>query len=185
MRNRERRCPLTVGARVKAIALATYHTSSPKTAQLAVEEFRHTYERKLPSAVTCVEDGVDACLAYLRLPVAPRRPTRTTNLLERLFLEERRRSKTIPHAFGERAVLKLMYASLPRASRTWQRVAITDFECKQLLTLREEPDREFNDQHRVVQPASRSPIYSKHRTCNVKSLFVRRISFQFDNPSMG
>jgi hypothetical protein len=29
-----------------------------------------------------------------------------------------------------------MYASIPRASRTWQRVVITDFECKQLLTLR-------------------------------------------------
>jgi transposase-like protein len=76
-------------------SLAAYHTSSPKTAQLAVEEFRHTYERQLPSAVTCVEDDVDACLAYLRLPVAHRRATRTTNLLERLFLEERRRSKTV------------------------------------------------------------------------------------------
>jgi transposase-like protein len=27
---------------------------------------------------------------------------RTTNLLERLFLEERHRTKIIPHAFGER-----------------------------------------------------------------------------------
>jgi hypothetical protein len=34
------------------------------------------------------------------------------NLLERLFGEERRRTKVIPHAFGERAVLKLMYAAL-------------------------------------------------------------------------
>jgi len=32
----------------------------------------------------------------------------TTNLLERLFVEERRRLKIIPIAFGERAVLKLM-----------------------------------------------------------------------------
>jgi hypothetical protein len=34
--------------------------------------------------------------------------------LERLFGEERRRTKIIPHAFGERAVLKLMYAALIR-----------------------------------------------------------------------
>jgi hypothetical protein len=33
-------------------------------------------------------------------------------MLERLFGEERRRTKVIPHAFGERAVLKLMYAAL-------------------------------------------------------------------------
>jgi hypothetical protein len=30
-------------------------------------------------------------------------------LLERLFVEERRRLKIIPNAFGEKAVLKLMY----------------------------------------------------------------------------
>src|SRR5688572_13752953 len=93
--------------------------------------------------------------------VAHRRATRTTNLLERLFLEERRRSKTIPHAFGERAVLKLMYAALQRASRTWQRVAITDFERKQLLALSEELDRGLDEKHRLAKPASRSQIYSK------------------------
>jgi hypothetical protein len=41
---------------------------------------------------------------------------RTTNLLERLFLEERRRTKIIPHAFGERPVSKRMYAAVIRAA---------------------------------------------------------------------
>ena len=63
--------------------------------------------------------------------------TRTTNLLERAFGEERRRTKVIPHAFGERAVLKLMYAALIRASETWRRVVISEFELKQLEQLRE------------------------------------------------
>jgi hypothetical protein len=35
-----------------------------------------------------------------------------------LFGEERRRTKAIPHAFGERAVLKLMYAAVLHASQT-------------------------------------------------------------------
>jgi hypothetical protein len=35
-----------------------------------------------------------------------RRAIRTINLLERLFGEERRRTKVIPHAFSERAALK-------------------------------------------------------------------------------
>ena len=58
-------------------------------------------------------------------------------MLERLFLEERRRTKIIPHAFDERAVLKLMYASLIRASDTWRRVVISEFESRQLEQLRE------------------------------------------------
>lgn len=164
MRNLEAKVPAERWREVKGTALAAYHASSPKTAELAAEEFRRTYASELPSAVKCFDDDFAACIAYLRLPVAHRRATRTTNLLERLFLEERRRSKTIPHAFGERAVLKLMYAALQRASRTWQRMAITDFERKQLLTLSEELDREFDDKHRLAQPASRSPIYSKRGT---------------------
>jgi hypothetical protein len=53
-----------------------------------------------------------------------------------LFCEERRRTKVIPHAFGERAVLKLMFAAMLRASRTWQRVVISDFELRQIEELR-------------------------------------------------
>ena len=52
-----------------------------------------------------------------------------------------------------------MYATLQRASCTGQRVAITDFERKQLLTLREELDRQFHEKHRDTQPASRSAIH--------------------------
>lgn len=77
------------------------------------------------------------------MPIAHRRAIRTTNLLERLFGEERRRTKVIPHAFGERAVLKLMFASLLRASQTWQRIAINEFELRQIDELRKELDEEF------------------------------------------
>ena len=41
-----------------------------------------------------------------------RKATLATNLLGRLFGEELRRSKMIPHAFGERAVMQLMFAAL-------------------------------------------------------------------------
>ena len=132
--------------------------------QEIVSGTRHTYANELPNGVTCFNDDFAACITYLRLPVTHRWVTRTTNLLERLFLEERRRSKTIPHAFGERAVLKLMYAALQRTSYTWQRVAITDFERKQLRTLREELDCQFHEKYRVTKPASRSPISSKRGT---------------------
>ena len=47
-----------------------------------------------------------SCIAHLRLPVTHRRTTRTTNLLERLFVEERR-MKIIPNGFGGKLILKL------------------------------------------------------------------------------
>ena len=60
------------------------------------------------------EDDFEACIARLRLPIAHRRAIRTTNLPERLFVEEGRRSKTIPNAFGEKPVLKLMFGAVIR-----------------------------------------------------------------------
>ena len=55
-----------------------------------------------------------------------RRAIRTTNLLERLFVEERRRLKIIPNAFGERAVLKLMFGALTRAAERWKSIKFSD-----------------------------------------------------------
>ena len=63
---------------------------------------------------------------------------RTTNLLERLFLEARRRTKVVPHAFGERPVLKLLYAAVIRAADRWRGLTIGELEQRQLRAIREE-----------------------------------------------
>jgi hypothetical protein len=91
-----------------------------------------------------------------------------TNLLERLFGEERRRTKVIPHAFGERAVLKLMYAALIRAAERWRGIRTTEFEQRQLKAIRDELDRNHAERtapavrSNVTAPQSR--LSSKDRT---------------------
>jgi transposase-like protein len=101
------------------------------------------YQRKLPNAVACFQDDFEACIAHLRFPITHRRPLRTTNLLERLFLEERRRLKIIPNAFGEKAVLKLMYGAMIRAAERWRGLPVTDFERRQLDAIKAELDAEY------------------------------------------
>ena len=85
---------------------------------------RADYADVLPSAFTCFDDDFGACIAHLRLPVTHRRFDRTTNLLERLFVEERRRLKII----GEKPVLKLMFGALIRAAERWRGLRFTEFE---------------------------------------------------------
>ncbi|MBX6322422.1 MAG: transposase, partial [Rhodospirillaceae bacterium] len=111
------------------------------------------YAKDLPSAVACLQDDFEACIAHLKFPLAHRRAIRTTdemdkrffvrgtNLLERLFGEERRRTKVIPHAFRERALLKLMYAALIRAAERWRAIKTTAFERRQPQAIRHELDR--------------------------------------------
>lgn len=165
IRNLQSKVPEEVWRELKGAALAAYQAGSPRVAQLLKDDFVARYERDYPSATSCFLDDFDACIAHLQLPISHRRATRTTNMLERLFGEERRRTKVIPHAFGERPVLKLMYAALIRASETWKNIVITQFELRQLEQLREH----LNERHvertaPAVKSASRSRISSKVRT---------------------
>ena len=73
----------------------------------------------------------------LRLPVTHCRATRTTNLLKRLFVEERRRLKIIPNGWGEKPVLKLMFAAIMRAAERWRAIKVIDFERRQMAALRD------------------------------------------------
>ncbi len=57
---------------------------------------------------------------------------RTTNLVERGFEEERRRSKVIPKFRTEKECLKLVFATLWRASERWLKVKFTEIERRQL-----------------------------------------------------
>ena len=93
-----------------------------------------------------------------------RRAIRTTNLLERLFGEERRRTKVIPHAFGERAVLKLMYAALIRAAERWRGIRVSEFEQRQLKAIREEIDKDFAARNAPAATAPQSHLSSNQRT---------------------
>jgi putative transposase len=99
---------------------------------------------------------------------SPRRAIRTTNLLERLFVEERRRLKIIPNAFGEHAVLKLMFGALIRAAERWRSVKVTEFERRQLTAVRQELDQEYETaiglKTKLSKEDARAKLSSNSRT---------------------
>jgi transposase-like protein len=168
MRNLQSKLPEDLWPEFKACAIACYQAASPALARLLRDEIVTSYGAKLPSAVACLQDDFEACIAHLKFPLAHRRAIRTTNLLERLFGEERRRTKVIPHAFGERAVLKLMYAALIRAAERWRGLKMTEFEQRQLQAIRDELNRAHAEQTKPVvradPTASQSRLSSKDRT---------------------
>jgi putative transposase len=141
LRNLRSKAPESRWPEIALRARGCYEAASPALATVLREDFVQTYERELPAVVQCFADDFEACIAHLRFPLRHRRVVRTTNLLERLFLEERRRTKIIPHAFGERPVLKLMYAAVIRAAERWRGIAVGEFEQRQLRAIRDELSR--------------------------------------------
>ena len=107
-------------------------------ARAAADRFVNTYRRDYPAAVACFTDDLDALLAIHRVPVRHRIRVRTTNLAERSFVEERRRTKVIPRLMDERAAMKLVFATMIRTAERWCRVSISDLERHQLRLLRAE-----------------------------------------------
>jgi len=107
-------------------------------ARAAADRFVNTYRREYPAAVACFTDDLDALLAIHRVPVRHRIRVRTTNLAERSFVEERRRTKVIPRLMDEKAAMKLVFATMIRTAERWCRVSISDLERHQLRLLRAE-----------------------------------------------
>lgn len=110
---------------------ATYEEGKQRAVEV-IARYREIY----PSAMACLEEDLEASLNHLRLPERLRLLVRTTNLLERTFEEERRRSKVLPRYFTEKSCLKLVFAVLWRASERWCRIRFTPQELEQLDTLR-------------------------------------------------
>jgi transposase-like protein len=154
MRNLAAKVPEDLWPEFKVRATAAYQAPSRAIARDLAAGVVADFEAALPSAVTCFMDDFEACIAHLRLPIAHRRATRTTNLLERLFVEERRRLKIIPNAWGEKPVLKLMFGAMIRAAERWRAIKVTDFERRQMDALRQELDQEYEVRNGLAKPST-------------------------------
>ena len=121
-------------AHARAVRDAPTLDAGEAQAASLIESFGETY----PAAVKSFSDDLEASLAHLKLPVRHRINVRTTNLLERSFVEERRRTKVIPRLMDEKSAMKLVFATLIRVSERWSRVSISELERKRLGLLRRE-----------------------------------------------
>jgi len=137
LRNIGAKLPAEKRAEVLARVKSVYHASDRDTADLLAGRLVEDYTERYPSAVRCFVDDLGSCLTHLRYPLAHRRYIRSTNLLERAFLEEKRRTKVMPAHMHERGAMKLVYGVLIRASKNWNRVKMTSFELAQLRRIRE------------------------------------------------
>ena len=78
------------------------------------------YEAKAPKAVAILDEGFDDVTAVLSLPLYYRKRLRTTNGVERLNQEIRRRERVIRIFPNEASVVRLMGALLMEQDEKWQ-----------------------------------------------------------------
>jgi transposase-like protein len=124
----------------KAFTARTYKEGLAQ-ARGIIEEYREAF----PEAMRCLERDLEECLTALKFPFMHRRQIRTTNLLERLFGEGKRRTKIIPRFRSEASGLSLLFAVLVDASEGWRGVRMKPYIEQRLKEMETEPDSAWKD----------------------------------------
>jgi putative transposase len=84
------------------------------------EQLVDKYETKAPKAATLLDEAFDDVTAVLAIPLKYRKRLRTTNGVERLNQEVRRRERVIRIFPNEASVIRLMGALLMEQDAKWQ-----------------------------------------------------------------
>lgn len=90
-----------------------------ETARLLLQQTVETYEAKAAKAISVVENGFDDATAVLLLPEKYRKRLRTTNGMERLNEEIRRRERVIRIFPNRESVIRLIGALLMEIDEKW------------------------------------------------------------------
>ena len=85
-----------------------FYASSKEKALEFFSQFKERWEKKIPSAVKCLENSLDACLTFFDFPEEEWISLRTTNIIERLNKEFKRRTKPMEIIAGEQACYNLL-----------------------------------------------------------------------------
>jgi putative transposase len=136
MRNILAKLPRLMQAKMKGLVQQVFLAPTFVTAMKRGRDLIAKFKDRYPAAMECLERDLEACVTYLRFPEAHHRRIRTTNRLERLNGEGRRRTKVIPRFPTERSCLTLLYASLVAASKLWRGIPMTAAMLRQLAQLR-------------------------------------------------
>ncbi len=122
LRNLESRVP----KRLREELLHDYHAfmdaKSAKAARNAFERFRAKWKKTCPGVVDSLDEAGDELLTYLQYPRAMWKCIRTTNAIERLNEEIRRRLKTQCQLGSSRTPLLLIYGLLESGQIRMRRI---------------------------------------------------------------
>lgn len=90
-----------------------------KDAEEYAGSFIETYIKRFPEAIGCLEDGLDDSLQFYDFPEIDKRKISSTNILERLNRENRRRTRVVGVFPSRDAYIRLLTSYLIEYSEDW------------------------------------------------------------------
>jgi putative transposase len=107
-------------AQVKAEAQKIYLAANGLAARRAFERFRFHWRSRYPAMVRQLERDLPELLHFFALPQHLWRKLRTTNVIERCFVEVRRRTRPMVVFTNVESVDRIIYAIFSRFNEDWK-----------------------------------------------------------------
>lgn len=104
-----------------------YQSPTAKQALIEFRAWKRRWEALAPSAVRCVEQDLESLLAFYRCPEEHRKRVRTTNVIERLFVEVRRRIRTMCAFTTRDSCERILYSVFHRMNQQWSQHPLQPF----------------------------------------------------------
>lgn len=119
MRNILEAAPKALRPEIKAHVRAIFDAANEQISRDLLKKITDTFAQTAPKAMQILEDGFDDATAVLALPAEVRVRTRTTNAVERLNKELRRRERVIGIFPNRESVFRLFGSLLMEQADKW------------------------------------------------------------------
>jgi len=131
LKNVANKCPRKYLKQCTAHAGQIYLSPTVKMAMRVFREWERTWGDKVPRAVKCLAKDIDNLLRFLECPSQHYRIIRTTNVIERLFRELRRRLKVMGTFSDTASCKRITYSLFAYHNTRWTR---TCYRIKQIAS---------------------------------------------------
>jgi transposase-like protein len=122
LRNLERKAPKHALAEIRDDFHRIVYAASADAARAAYAAFERTWAKRCPGVVTSLREGGEELLTFFSFPRVQWKTLRTTNVIERLHEEFRRRVKTQGSLPSEDAALILLFSLVVSGQITLRRI---------------------------------------------------------------
>ena len=130
LQNLQQKVPPKHWSEFRALVFNRRDTPTIKVANRRLDRLIKRYRTQFPEAYRCLSDEQDASLNHPVVPPRNRQQARTENLVERSFVEERRRTKVGLHLWQKKQLTKLVIAVQTWLIDSWNRHQFSEIECQ-------------------------------------------------------
>jgi len=127
IRNVQEKLPKHAWQGCLAEAKEIYQQPTRKKAAERYFAWARKWRRRYPKAVKCLSKDIDRLLVHYSYPVKHRKTIRTSNPIERLFVEVRRRTRPIGSFTNTRSVDRIAYGIFWIINRMWEDRTLVQF----------------------------------------------------------